>query len=310
MNRVSNLILDAREETKNTDSTDTSGIADSIFLRHLNDAQTRIFSLITHSHPHVFDKTVELPMISGIASYNIPVDCFMDNKVSDVKYSIEAIRESWQQVYLSTIKQDVTRVAAQPVEYYRQSGKIVLMPPPQNGGTLRLTYTQKMPKMDLPRATVLSVTLDPTTKTITDLTLDPNLPLDSTILNRDNKLTIVDEDGNITMSAIKFTDINTASGVVTVSPSFTYQEGETIIVGSSVVSGPYSSTHFQMNDYVERYLVTYTSMMIMKREFSQEMPNQNAILASMEEEIVGSYAAIVSDTQEIPMIISNDEQWS
>lgn len=308
--RVSNLIYDAREETKNLDNSDTSGITDSVFLRHLNDAHERLFALITHSHPAVFDKTIDVEMVPSVAKYKLPVDCFMDNKISDLKYTSLQLQNIWSRIYLATIKKDVSQITGVPTEYYRQTGSIILMPPPQNGGTLRMTYTAKNPTLDIRRALISSFVLDAPTRKITSLILNTNAIVDITALNRENRFCVCDDDGNILMSDIKFDSINPSTGEVDVNSNFTYKVGETLEIGASVTSGSYSSTHLHMNNYVKRYLVAYTSSMIMKREFSQEMPNQAQILASMEDEIVSSYVAIVDDNFVIPDILSDDSEWS
>lgn len=308
--KASNLILDVREDAENQDVSSTIGIPDETILRHLNNAQKRIFALIKKSHPKVFDVTSEVSVSAGQEYIDLPRDCFMFNSVSDVKFATSQNAKVFHRLYPDTKKKDLTKIAATPDSYYRESGKLFLMPPPSGAGKVILTYTKKLPVMELKRAVVDSATLNTANNTITSLILDvTSEEIDLENLSKSNRLSIVDEDGNIKMSHIKFTNINTSTGEVTINPSFAFQDGETIESGDIVVAKEFSSTFSQLDEYVERYLVAYTVLKILQREGSNEVAQQTLIVKEMEDEIVMSYQSIEDDTFEIPNIISSDEEW-
>lgn len=306
------LIEASREDSENQDVSESIGIPDSAFIRHLNDAQDRIFALIINKYPSIFTKNIEIPLVRGQKEVPLPSDTYIGNKITDVKY-LETNTPNWYgRVLPSNIKRDVGTYVGIPREYYRDSGKLYLLPPcDSSSGALRLNYVYRIPRLDLQRAVVSSVVLDNSTKQITSLFFDvTNNEIDLDALERNNRFTVVNDDGLVQMSSIKYTNINTSTGEVTIAPGFTFTEGQTINVGDVVCAGPLSSTHSYLDEYVERYLVAYCTMKILQREGSAEQPTQSGVLQAMEAEIVDSYSDVTDDITEIPEIISPDESWN
>jgi len=124
-------------------------------------------------------------------------------------------------------------------------------------------------------------------------------------------LSIVNEEGVVQMSNIKFTAVSGATGTVTIDSSFTFESGETISVGDYVVAGSYASTHVQLDDLVERYLIAYCTAKIFQRDSNvTDLGVQQQIMAEMENDIVMAYSEISDDIMEIPAIISYDDDWN
>jgi hypothetical protein len=99
--------------------------------------------------------------------------------------------------------------------------------PQSSTGQLRITYVEKLPKLDLKRGSVASVTLDTSARTITSLFLDVSTDsVDAALTGNVTRVSFCDEEGNVTMSNVKVTLINSSTGEVTVDPAFVYDEGE------------------------------------------------------------------------------------
>lgn len=314
---VSYLIDDVRLSTENTDFSDTIGIKDSEFLRFLNDAQYRIQNLIIQQHPSVFLTEYTTSIVANQEAYTLPNKAFMGQKVTQVEYSYESTGvNNFYPLRPGSLFERVSGTNSfslnRPHKYIRKAGQVLLVPTPQSSnGQLRITYVHKIPKLDLRRGSVASVTLDSATNTITALTLDVSTDsVDNTQMAKFTRLSVVDEEGNVKMSNIKYTAIDPATGVVTIDSSFTYENGETIEAGNYIVAGDYSSTHSELDEMVERYLIAYTTFKILQRDSNiTDLQVQQSIIMEMEDEIISSYAEISDDITEIPEIISEDDDW-
>ena len=108
------------------------------------------------------------------------------------------------------------------------------------------------------------------------------------------------------MANVRFTNISTIDGTISIHPSHVFEDGETIEVGDVIVSGKYSSTHSEFDEAIERYLQAYSEMVVLKRDGSSEVGIQIEIVTSMQSEIVDSYAQITDDILNIPRI---NEDW-
>jgi len=308
---VNYLIEDTRNHTENQDFNDTIGIADSEFLRFLNDAQYRIHNLIVKNHPMVFVNEKEMSVVANQESYALPNISMLKNKVVSVEFSHTGQAKDYYPLYPSTLRQRWAGANGNPHHYIRKNGRIYLNPVPNSSsGSIRLSYIQDIPRLDKRRASVDSAMLNSTTLTITSLTLNVSTDsIDSTELDKHTRFCVVDEEGNIKMKNVKFTDINTTTGVVTIDSSFTYESGETIESGDYIVAGPFSTTHTILDDMVERYLIAYCAAKIFHRDSSSDLTAQMAELSSIEDDIIAAYAEISDDIIEIPEIITYDDSW-
>ena len=314
---VSYLIDDVRSSTENEDVSDTIGIKDPEFLRFINDAQYRIQNLIIQKHPQVFLTEYTTSVVANQEAYSIPTNSYMGNKVSQVEYSYKTSGVD----YFYPLKpaslferRSGTQGSSlnRPEKYIRKSGQILLVPvPSSSSGQLRVNYVARVPKLDLRRGSVASVTLDSATSTITALALDVSTDaVDSTELAKWTRVSIVDEEGNVKMKNIKITNVDGSTGVVTVDSSFTYESGETITAGNYIVAGNYTSTHCHLDEMVERYIISYCTLKILQRDSNvTDLGVQQNILLAMEDDIVSSYAEISDDIIEIPEILSEDDSW-
>jgi len=313
MSRIVDRLIDqVRRETENEDVSSTSGIQDIEFLQYLNDAQDRLQSLITATHPTVFVKEKIVDVIVDTEIYDIPEDAYKENAVTTVEYSPSSNIEDYYHIEQTTMKRRDTAVQGFPVTYIRRSGQVLLQPRPQQAGSLRLNYIKRIDRLDKRRGVVAVALLDDSTRTITTLEFDPsssNPALDANTLLEDNYLTICDRDGKPTMRNIPIDAIDAGTGVVTVSAGFTYEEGESISVGAYPVSGKDARTHSELPRMCERYLIAYASWKILKRDSSVDFAEQQSELLQMENDIVNSFADIDDDVHFVPTL-NHWSDWS
>lgn len=304
------LIKQARAESENEEYGSNYGIQDSEFIEFLNDAQFRLQNKIVAQHQNVFVEEKEITAVASQEAYNIPADSFLDNKVSNVEFSSSGVEDDYYTLRLGTFSSRTPGVEGYPKFYIRKSGKILLAPKPDaSGGLIRMNYVRRVKALDKRRATVASATLDSGTRSITALTLDTITDsIDASSLNEHNYICIVDRNGNMKMANIEIDSINSGTGVVTVTSGFTYESGESIVAGDYVVGGRFTTTHSELPDACERYLIKYAAFKALKRDSSVDAGEAAAELSEIENDIITAYSEMTDDITYIPRS-RNWEDW-
>jgi len=289
MKYVADLITRVREHTLNTGNTATSGILDSHFLNYLNDAQDRLVSLIHQTGSNLFETQTEISLVGAQRTYSIPVAAVLKNRVKLVEISSTGNVKDYVPLRKESFRQLINDQIDFPVSYSLVNGSIYLSPVPQTStGKIRVTYTRRLDALDIRRGSVASKT-DSGTQ-ITALTLNTSDD-DTTALAASTYLCVCDRDGAVTMYNLRYDSYNSTTGVVTLTgAAFTYATGETIAVGDFVTTQPYSTTHSDLDDLAERYLVKYAVMEILSIEDSSaDFAQAQQILNAMEQELVAAY---------------------
>ncbi len=297
------LIDQARRSTDNTDFSDSSGIQTEEFIQYMNDAQSRMQSVIVQNNPDMFQKEKIIAAVRGQEAYDLPSDTLIGNRVDNVEYSTDGKEQNFQKLKQAQISERLTGIDSVPVVYIRRSGQILLQPQPDDlNGLIRLTYTKKLPRLDVRNGSVGTVVLDNNANTITSLILDTTVAIDSQSLLEEPKLTVVDKFGVQKMRDILFTDVQEGSGVITIDPSFVFEEGETIDVGDFVVRTGDGGTHSELPDMTERYLLEYTRLKILDRDSSNDVTSQSPLLQSIEAELNELFSEVDSDPDFITIL--------
>lgn len=304
MRRVELLIEQSRRATESTNFSEEAGIQDAEFIQYLNDAQERIYSHILRVYPDDYLTEAELDATSGTGSYGIPVDAYLGTRLKMVEYSPNGQATQYYTLEKGVLKERFNGNTGSPSEYIRRGKQILLQPAPNTNGKIRLNYFQKLPALDKRRGAISAVVLDSGTRTITSLTIDITSisATDITDLQNLGYICAVDKDGNIKMKSIPISAIDSDTGVVTLDGAFTYESDETLAVGNYVVMGKYATTHCQLDDSCERYLIAHTDWKVLKRDSSSDSQEQNDELKDMIMEIVESYKDADEDVSFIPIL--------
>jgi hypothetical protein len=286
--RTDLLITEARGDTENLNFTDDTGIQDREILGYVNRGQNRIQALIQKAHPGILNKKLEVDVVTNQREYDVPADLYLGTRIEALEYSMSGDVEDYVRL-------------RQNRDYDRSQG-IVTLYRPRSSGKLRFVYEYRIPRLDTARGTVLSVVLDSVNSVITSLVLDPDLDLDVDNIQTQGFISIVDRYGVVKMQGIPVTAVDASSGTLTIASDFVFESGETIAVGDTAVLGAFSSTHSQLPDVCEDYLIEFMKWKMLKRDSSNDSVEQNAELKEMEDEIVGSFAESDSDTDFIPIL--------
>lgn len=305
MRNIQLLIDQSRRATENEEFSTTTGITDEEFIQYLNDGQDRLESSIQVRFRNFFQDESIISTVVGQESYDIPQDALLGTRIEYVEYSSTGQDKDYYALKLGNLIERKTGVFAEPSFYIRRSKTILLTGQPQTSGAkLRVTYQKKLARLDIRRATVSAVTL--ASSSITSLTLDTSVLLDDTALLEEGYVTVVNKYGAIQMKRIPVTAIDTSTGVVTIEPGFTFESGETIAVGDYLLRGPVSTTHSELPDICERYLLSYANWKIFRRDSSNDAIEQGQELQVLERDILDGFEEPEGD---VPTVAVLDPQF-
>jgi len=294
LKNIALLITQSRRATENTDFTDTTGISDEEFIQYANDAQMELQSIISGRNADVFQAEVIIEIVTGQEAYDIPSEAFLENRVDLVEYSNTGTPARFRQIKQGRLPERLSSVeSSTPSFYIRRSGQILLQPiPDDTSATLRLTYQKRLSVLDKRRGQVGSVSLDTTARTITSLILDTgsSTTIDKDALEEENFISIVDKNGAIQMDNIPIDSVDLTTGVVTISSGFVYEEGETISAADYALRGKSSTTNSDLQQVCERYILSYMSWKILKRDSSADSAEAGSELSTMQASIIAAYS--------------------
>lgn len=303
MRYVKYLIDQVRKQTENEEVTDFTGIQDSEFLQYLNDAQHNLQALITQKCPDVFTAEKVIQAVKGQEKYDIPSDCYLHNKITNVEYSSTGKEEDYYVVEQDSLKRRTPGVSSAPIRYIRQDGQILLSPQPQSSGKIRITYIKRIKELDLRRAEIIA---DPSPNSEGSWGISAKT-VDVASLQEHEYICIVDKRGN---TIAKNIPLKSVSDTLIVAEAHSLsEEDSTIKSGHFIVGGQDSNSHGDFDRSVERYMISYCAWKILKRDSSIDSTEAVQELSMMAREIVESYAAVSDDVRLIPELNSWDD-WS
>lgn len=314
MRRVEQLVTRSKRETENDEVCSASPISDQEFIDYLNDAQSQLQSAIARQHKDVFISESTFDVVVDQEEYDLPEDTLLDNRISAVFFSNSGQRQNYTRLRSATLMERIFDRSIDPLMYIRKSGKLMLNPIPSRSisNGIRLNYVKKVPDLDIRRAKILSVTT--TGNTIASLTLDVNADFQRDELLEENYFCAVNKDGDQTMRRIPWDNIDASTGIVTISPGFTFDSGETLAAGDYIVRGRDATNRSELADTCERYLSAYLNWKILRRDSSSDSAEQAPELLEMLNEIVDIYKETDDDVKfpaiEDAQFIDDDDLWN
>jgi len=298
MKRVELLIDECREQTENSEYNSTTGIQQSEFIRFLNSSQQSLQNAICKQIQKIFLAEKNINILAYQANYSLPDDIFISNRVHAVWFSRTGQDKDLVLLDPLSMEERSFYPGLYPNGYIRNSGEIILTPPPTvsivNG--LRISYVKSLPTLDIRRAKISSVTTS--NNSITALSIDLSSYYDKATLVNNYYASVVSKTGQQKMRKLPILDINTTTGVVTLD-SFNFSDGESIAAGDYLVSGKNACNVSELPDYCEDYLINYTIWKILRRDSSVDSAEQGAELQKMEEDIITLFANIDENQKHI-----------
>lgn len=272
---------------ENTNLTDKNGMGDSQVLRHFNDAQKTIQSLIYQAElePDLFVLTTLITVAAGEVTADLPTDVFKDNAVLYVTPYGRNKKLSRIQSYERGFREG----------YFLENNEIGF----SNGLLSRYTqfnvkYFRRIPVLDLRRGKLSVVGASSLTITGQSTTLDLTTLADY--------FTVVDKDGTIIQAGLPLTAYNAGTGVITTSGV------DTAIVTTAhyIVLGKRASSHSELPDECEPFLLHFVQKMMRSKNVSKETGNQAVFSQEQQDILKGLFSGNSADPIYPPM---TDNEW-
>ena len=306
MRRVEFLIQQVREISRTAANPDSTGtVLDNTIIQYLNDAQDRLQGLFLglKNVQRPFIREAIVSITSGQETYSIPDRLAMNKHVQQVMYSYTGNDTDYVLLDKVNIFNRERQSSNNPVGYFIANGQIYLAPPPNTTtGKLRVFYDRALDDLDKRRGAVASVA-GLTSTGFTSLTVDSTADETSTPnLSTTDYVCICDADGAVTAYNIPVASYVTATNVLTPRAGYTFQTGETIAAGSYLTLGKYSTTHSDLPDDCETYLIHYAAEACLQQESSTDVVGQSQRLMAIEEGVVKAFKAQSGEVHYFPTL--------
>lgn len=285
MRRVTRLLDIIRIEADNEDSSD---VADNTIIEFLNRGQEHITSIVTTLDETFLSKESYINVVAGTRDYSLPTDMLLDNKVVSVSRTNQTSPQVEQRLYY-LVRQIMPSQDTGQIGYYIQRNTLSLSPVPSDnvGSGLRINYIKKPLRLDKRRGTISSLA----PLTITGFDTNETLPSD--------ELTIVDSSGTIIVDNIINSGFDSGTGVIT-----TTTDVSSASVGQFVLLGPNATTHSELPDQLEKYLIEFANLKLFHKDSSADVAVQSQLLLQMEERIRDMYASNNMDAEYVQILNS------
>lgn len=303
MRKLELLIDESRRATENVDFTTTSGIDTQQFIRFFNDAQRRIESKLQVLHKRIFTRTQTFSVSAQQELVPIPADVYLGTRLIHVEYARPAGTNDFYTLKKGQLQERITSIVGEPSFYIRVEDNLILQPIPGSAGTIRLTYQRKLPRLDIRRGQIETITIvgDQLTALKFDDVVDEPA-FDREALIQEEELTIIDRFGKRCIENIRFDDIDEQGNVTLTGGAHTLIDGQTAAVGDFGVRGGNSTNVSELAESVERYLLQYVDWKIFKKDSSVDSQEAAQELAQMEDDIVAAYAEPDTDVDYVTIL--------
>ena len=248
MRRLELLINEAKLSTNTTDINSVSSLLCQGYMNRIHSYMEDLLFLVNCEND-LFISDYVFQLVPGQDSYDLPVNIYAKSSVDNLAVSF---LNGLSNTYLPLKKKSQKQLGF-TFGYFIQEGKMYMSPRPTSALNMKLSYVRKLPTLGIRGGTVASTTS--TTIVITNYV--------SGFEGLSDYISIVDSTGTILVSGLAFTFNGTTT--------FTVADTTGITNGSYVVSGKYASTHSQMPDECEKYLITALERMIQYRQSSPDI---------------------------------------
>lgn len=248
MRRLELLINEAK---LSTNTTDINSVSTLLCQGYINRIQSYVEDLmfLVNDENDLFISDYIFQLVPGQDEYPLPPHIYAKSSIDNLAVSF---LNGLSNTYLP-LKKVSRKQQGFTFGYFIREDKIVLTPRPTSPLNMKLAYVRKLPTLGIRGATVSSTT--PTTIVVTNYV--------SGFESLSDYISIVDSSGTILVSGLSFSFNGTTT--------FTVPSTAGIPNGSYIVSGAYSTTHSQLPDECEKYLIIALERMIQYRQSSPDV---------------------------------------
>ncbi len=312
MRRTDQLIDQVRRylgQQSFTDSKTNSaqiGLQTRTILDLLNEAQNVAHGIIYANAPAYFVKTDTIDIAADTESYTLPTDAFVGANIISVEYKYGSDAGDYRKLTKLNPHERDSSVEGTPYYYVQHKNNILLNPVPTTAVTsgIRVTYEYRLPDLDIRRDKISAV--DSTTNP-TSVTGDASLVNTSNVIFASGDayeyLTVIDKDGNIQMDEIAvttYTEGTQGSAASTYAVTVSASASEAVAVNDYIVAGRRATTHSELPDFAESFLITYVQHAIMQMIGHPMLQSEANKLANLTSQLADVMADWNADIMHIP----------
>lgn len=300
------LLIDQARRGADIQLDDTGGASDEIMVEDFNEGQYFLLCEIIQKNPDILLADTFIDLVANQESYELTSDLHLGTSIKHVYFKHGSGTADYTTVPMRGTGQRNTAITGSvPQYYFRENNKIFLYPTPDTALTsgLRVTYQKKLRRLDIRRGEISSITK--TGDKLDTIVIDgtPTLPKDAgtvaaakNILNDADKICVVKKDGTAVLNDIPIDSYDESTNTITIGKNDDGTDFETTktgpdFTGNYIVTGSFSTTHCDLpDDMVERYLITYAKLELLRRHGDAEEYNgQLRKLQAIQQNIIDSY---------------------
>lgn len=289
--------------------TSTAGIPDDTIIEALNDAQTRLQTIILRDTPHcrIWDKKSTQALVAAQDEYSLPSDAFYKSFIRRLEFSDTTLAADYYDIPMDNPRKFSGQTWNWPKAYCIEGEKLSLSPIPSSaGGSLRTTYVRALDKLDKKRGTVKSVTtVGGLGVSYATIVLENDSTLDATALAANDYVCVCDNHGVVKHYAVGVVSYTSGTQTLNLDSGVLVADGA-IAAGNFITTGKYSTTHSALADECERYLIQYAVWSLQRLDSSSDSPETNTLLAAIETDILTAFSNLSLDLPEIWIM---EEEW-
>lgn len=287
MRRIEHLILEVRSATSNKS---IAKISQQDMVNYFNRAQDSIQSIamLKDSGARILSSVYRTGMIQNQESYSLPSNIYSPNAVTGVRISqgndqyfpIERITEKERQ---------------RGYGYALIADKLYISPTPRWTATnmLEITYQKRVNRLGVRSGSIQGYVSGTGVITL-------SAGYDADIGKYDDFFCVVDSTGAIVNENLPIINFNAGA--------LTTTAGLTIANGNFIVCGKYATTHSELPEFCEKFMLIYVERKIQAIESSSDLSSVN-MFTNEEAQAIGDIFATGSMDAMYPPITNTDYLW-
>ncbi len=298
-----NIIQECREDTGETDYSDTNGTPQSVALKALNEGQKLAQSIIYNHHPSYFDNETTLIASPGVATTPLPANTYLGRSILGVFYSPDGADASYYPLDGRTPQFRVYS-GNLPIKWIPiGSSSIFLDPPPLQAGKIKIIHNTHLDRMDLRRGRIASAPVEDG-GSLNYVSIELDTTADETALAANDYVCINDRDGNVKYYNLPYTyatDYNSTHRVLTfASPQL--KTGGTIAEDDYITCGRYTTTHSKLDDVCLPLLQAFLNRRFYLSKSSVDAESEKENIGVYSEMIVKQYQKAIRGPKKYPYV--------
>ena len=287
MRRLEHLILEVRSATSNKS---ISKISQQDMVNYFNRAQDSIqaIAMLVESGARLLSTTYTTNLVQNQESYDLPSNILASNSVTSVRLS-----QSNDQYF--PLDRIIDKERQRGYGYAIIANKLYVSPTPNWNAVnkLEITYQKKVNRLGVRSGTIQSYSSGTGVITLA-------AGYSTEIGTYDDFFCVVDSSGNIINENLPIINFNAGS--------LTTTAGLTIANGNYIVCGKYATTHSELPDFCEGFMLSYVERKIQASESSSDLSSAG-MFTSEEAQIIKDMFSTGSKDAMYPPITNTDYLW-